>query len=99
MKLKKRKPETAFRLGDRDIPFSTEDTVLEALLHEGIQMDYSCGGMGSCSTCRVIVDSNLNELPKRTIPEQEIAQDRGFARNERLSCQLHPYVNLKIRIP
>lgn len=99
MKRKKRKPQNFFLLEDQPVPYVESDTVLEALLHSEIPIDHSCGGMGSCSTCRVVVLSDLTEISDRTIPEQEIAQDRGFDKTERLSCQFRPCPTLKIRIP
>ncbi len=62
-------------------------TVLEALVVENINIDHSCGGMGSCGTCRIFIFSGDQHLQDPTEPEIEIAQDRGFAKNERLSCQ------------
>ena len=55
--------------------------------------------MGSCTTCRVIVESDLANLSPRTELESEIADSRGFTERERLSCQLFPANGLTVRIP
>lgn len=81
-----------------DIPFSKESSTLELLLKNDIKIDHSCGGMGSCGTCRVFVRSNLNDLPKRNEIEQERADDLCFEDDERLTCQLHPFAGLIIEL-
>ncbi len=74
------------------------ETVQEALLRHKIDIGFSCGGVGTCTTCLVKVVSDLNLLPERNELELERAAERGLALNERLSCQIYPHVNLKIEI-
>lgn len=76
-----------FLPGDRIIRASHTLTILEALEEAGIPMESSCGGMGTCGTCRIVVEKGLDKLGPRNEPEREIAVDRGFSENERLSCQ------------
>lgn len=83
---------------EQDIPFSKESSTLELLLKNDIKIDHSCGGMGSCGTCRVFVKSSLNDLPKRNEIEQERADDLCFEDDERLTCQLRPYSGLIIEL-
>ncbi len=66
---------------------SQSSTILDALLDAEIEIDHSCGGMGSCGTCRIFVEKGLEKFAEPDEPEKEIRQDRGFAANERLSCQ------------
>lgn len=61
-------------------------SILDVALHHGLSLDHSCGGNGSCGTCRIIVD-NVNCLPPRNEIEREMAEDRQFDENERLACQ------------
>lgn len=82
-----------------DISLKDETSTLELLLKNDIEIDHSCGGMGSCGTCRVLVKSNLQDLPERNEVEQERASDLSFDENERLTCQLCPYAGLVIEIP
>lgn len=84
---------------DLDLPFTEESSLLELLLKNDIDIDHSCGGMGSCGTCRIIVQSDLETLPERNEIEQERANDLSFEKKERLACQLCPQNNLKIKIP
>lgn len=74
-------------------------TVLEALQNSKIKIDSSCGGMGTCGTCRIFVDQGLDRLGPRTEAENEISQDRAFESNERLSCQCVVQEGLILRKP
>lgn len=84
---------------DLEISFDKESSVLELLLENQIDIDHSCGGMGSCGTCKIIVKSDLNTLPERNEIELERATDLNFVPTERLACQLCPKNGLKILIP
>lgn len=79
--------------------FKNEDSVLEVALKNGIEIPHSCGAMGSCTTCRVLVESSPGALPERNELEQDIADMRGFTDQERLSCQLPPVDGLVLRLP
>lgn len=84
---------------DLSIDCSSGETLLEGLLKNDIPIDHSCDGMGSCGTCRVIVEEGLENLHERNEIEQERADALGFSKRERLSCQMQPSCNLKINIP
>jgi ferredoxin len=84
---------------DKSCVFKNEESVLEVALRNEIDIPHSCGGMGSCTTCRVIVVEHQGPLPKRNELEQDIADMRDFAPEERLSCQLPPLAGLVVRIP
>lgn len=79
--------------------FTREASVLEVALRNGIEIPHSCGAMGSCTTCRVLVESTPTALPPRNELEQDIAEMRGFTDQERLSCQLPPVDGLVLRLP
>ena len=78
---------------------TAQTSLLEALNENDIEIHQSCGGMGSCGTCRVLIKHNPNPLPPRNSIEQEMADDRGFSDDERLSCQLAIKSDLTIEIP
>lgn len=75
------------------------ETVLQACLREKINLDHSCGGNGTCGTCRIMVVEGLSNLEARTEIESEMAQDRGLPPEERLACQAVIREAIKIRIP
>ena len=74
-------------------------SLLEVMLSNNIAINHSCGGMGSCGTCRVVVKEGVSNLPPRNKIESEMAKDRGFAIHERLSCQLLRAKDLIVEIP
>lgn len=91
--------KTSFQIDDRVIEAAPEENVLEACLRVGHPVEHSCGGMGSCGTCRVFVMAGLQALDARNEVEAEMAADRGFNADERLSCQTIPVDGLKLKTP
>ncbi len=83
------KNKLSFRILPEDIEVqaSQKQTILDALLSAHIDINHSCGGMGSCGTCRVYVVKGLELLGPSNEVEKEIAEDRKFSVEERLSCQ------------
>jgi len=79
--------------------FDNENTLLDVLLKNKIPVDHSCDGNGTCGTCRIFVKSNLCDLHDRNEIEKERALDLNLKPDQRLSSQLPPIHNLKIRIP
>ena len=75
------------------------ESILEAVLNGKIPLNHSCGGFGTCGTCRIIVEKGQENLAPRNEIEAEMARDRGFGPNERLACQTSVCVNLIIQIP
>tara|TARA_Y100000780_G_scaffold158924_1_gene143853 strand:- start:938 stop:1261 length:324 start_codon:yes stop_codon:yes gene_type:complete len=74
-------------------------SVLENLKANKIPINNSCEGMGTCTTCRVFVHSDLSLLKGPNEVEAEAIAGRNFAQNERLSCQLEFEGSLEIEIP
>ncbi len=75
-----------------------DDNLLELLLNNKIDVFNSCGGNGTCGTCRVIIEENLEKLPPRNEIELEFAEMRGFEKNERLCCQIKPLDGLVVKL-
>lgn len=84
---------------ETEIEGDPSQSVLDILVENDIEISSSCGGMGSCGTCRVLVHEGLNNLAPRNNEESERANDLEFADHERLSCQIQPCDGLKIQIP
>ena len=53
-----------------------------------VDMPHSCGGMGSCGTCRVRLKVERGPVPELGDVEKEIALEKGYSVDERLSCQI-----------
>lgn len=93
-------PQVTFLPAEFVVEVSQRDAnLLESALRAGFELDHSCGGNGTCGTCRVIVESGLEFLPERNEIEKEMAEDRQFEVRERLSCQIKPGQNLVVRVP
>ncbi|MBC7370905.1 MAG: (2Fe-2S)-binding protein [Bdellovibrionaceae bacterium] len=88
-----------FLPSDKIVDASQDETLLDAGLRAGIDIPTSCGGSGTCGTCRVFIMNGLELLPPRNEIEIDFAEDRDFAPNERLSCQNYPVAGLVIEVP
>lgn len=92
----------AFKYGPLDLVFQPKDiesSVLQTLIDYDFKIDHACGGMGSCGTCRIFIDHNVELLPLRNPVEAERAKERGFAPNERLACQLMADREFQFHLP
>ncbi|MGE3974074.1 MAG: 2Fe-2S iron-sulfur cluster-binding protein [Bdellovibrionales bacterium] len=83
----------------KSIEFRDGESVLELAIAHKVRLAHSCGGMGSCGTCRVFVRSDLNKLSPRTDIEVEMSKDRQFVENERLACQTKAFDGLIVEVP
>jgi ferredoxin, 2Fe-2S len=72
--------------------------LLEVLLEIPVAIDHSCGGNGTCGTCRVQACSPKG-LSERSEIETEMAADRGMQPDERLACQSYLVDSVRIKIP
>lgn len=84
---------------ERNVYCAQGATLLECLNQNKIEISQVCGGMASCGTCRVYLQGELQNSPLRNELEAEVAQDKHFADNERLACQLEVEGPLAIKIP
>jgi len=95
-----------YSIGMRYIPFNLifktenpEKTALDNLIDHDFDIDHACGGMGSCGTCRIFVEKGNDRLGPRNPTEFEMAQNREFKPNERLSCQISANVDFEFFLP
>ena len=72
------------------IEASIGSNLLEVSKKNNINLEGSCGGEMSCSTCHVyIVSKHINKLQKQTNEEKEIlALTANLKKNSRLACQI-----------
>lgn len=71
----------------RSVQFTAKKNLLELLNANNISISQSCGGNGTCTTCRILVKRNLQSFSDRTEIETERANERNFSDDERLACQ------------
>ena len=79
--------------------FTGFPSILEVAIANEIPLNHSCGGMGSCTTCRVFITKGAEGLEKPADVELEHALMRGYKSNERLACQTLAIDGLEIKIP
>ena len=84
---------------EKTVYASHGQTILDAILSADLEIDHTCGGMGTCGTCRVFVEQGLETFQEPGEIESEIRNQRGFARNERLCCQNLAAPGLILRKP
>lgn len=109
MKWKKRQKDATGRIefdcaGQRLSVPTTEDerkssSLLDLAISHDVPVHHSCGGMGSCGTCRVVILAGAELLPPRTELEAEMAKERNFSPQERLACQLPVLDGLLVGVP
>lgn len=88
-----------FQFNGQIVVASQASTVLDSLLAAKIEIDHSCGGSGSCGTCRAILLPSSAPASPRSELEAEMAEIRGFEGKERLCCQLEATPNLVLQSP
>lgn len=87
----------SFRINGQIVGARPGETVLEACVRNKIDLSHSCGGFGTCGTCRVVVVQGLEKLSARNEIEAEMAADRTFEDRERLACQTIPFDGLELK--
>lgn len=65
----------------------TDQSLLEIARKAGIPHVAACGGKARCSTCRLVVVDNLENVAPRNKAEAHLAGRKGFGDNIRLACQ------------
>ncbi|MBL1218818.1 MAG: 2Fe-2S ferredoxin [Planctomycetes bacterium] len=73
-----------------DVAAAVGESLLEAALDNGINIEHSCGGVCACSTCHVFVEEGMNLISEAEEDEEDRVEEApGLQRNSRLSCQCH----------
>ena len=83
------------------IEAQTGETVLDAALRNGIDIEHACEKSCACTTCHVIVREGFNSLEAAEELEEDLLDKAwGLEPNSRLSCQaLVGQTPLVIEIP
>jgi ferredoxin, 2Fe-2S len=80
------------------IQFRDKQNLLELLNANKVGISQSCGGFGTCTTCRIFIQKNLAAFDKRSELETERAVERNFSDVERLACQCEISDSAEIKI-
>ncbi len=82
---------------DKSIKTDSKTTILESSLKAGNKHIHACGGVGKCSTCRVLITDGIEKLNSRNKAEQKMADFKGFTDDVRLACQCSGNGDIKLR--
>ena len=99
MKKNKQSKSIRFIGVQKTCDFTGFPSILEVALAHDVGLNHSCGGMGSCTTCRIFVTKGSEKLSPPEDVEAEHAHLRGYKANERLACQTLAVDGLEIEIP
>ena len=80
-----------------EVKISKGTSILEASRENSIGHISMCGGRGRCSTCRIRILSDHDDLPERNGVEEQVAKRLNLDSNVRLACQLRPISNITVR--
>ena len=73
---------------NKEVSLKVGQSVLDAALAQGMDLDHACGGVCACSTCHIKVERGaecFNEASEDELDQLDTARD--VALNSRLSCQ------------
>lgn len=66
------------------------ETILDAALRSGIEIEHACEKSCACTTCHVVVRQGFASLDKSNEREDDMLDKAwGLELNSRLSCQAH----------
>ena len=73
---------------EHDLLAAKGESLLEAAMEAGINIEHACGGVCACSTCHVYILQGMDQLAESTEAEEDRVEEApGLQRNSRLSCQ------------
>ena len=75
-------------------------SLLDIALHHGVELEHSCGGVGACSTCHVIVSRGMENLSPPSDEELDrVELAPGNTVNSRLACQAVVHGDVTVTVP
>jgi 2Fe-2S ferredoxin len=78
------------------------ETVLEAAERLGVVLNHECGGVASCSTCRVRITDGSGRAPvlsEMDVDEREVLEREQLDGDYRLACQTRVRGDVTVLIP
>ena len=94
-------PHPEYCPGGKDIEAATGESICEALLENGVEIEHACEMSCACTTCHVVVREGFASLGELDESEEDLL-DRawGLEPTSRLSCQaIMARENVTIEIP
>jgi ferredoxin, 2Fe-2S len=73
---------------ERSFTLAVGQSVLEAAMAQGVDLDHACGGVCACSTCHVRIQRGLDCFSAPSEDElDQLDEARGVGLDSRLGCQ------------
>ncbi len=85
-------------IDSKEYQFEAVVNLLEFLNVQKVGINQSCGGFGTCTTCRVLINQTDLPIHEMNEIENERSAERNFELHERLACQIEIESNLTITI-
>ncbi|MCK5941139.1 MAG: 2Fe-2S iron-sulfur cluster binding domain-containing protein [Planctomycetes bacterium] len=74
--------------GPKELELAVGQSILDAALSQGVDLDHACGGVCACSTCHVKVREGFDCFPEATDDElDQLDEARDVGLDSRLACQ------------
>ena len=74
--------------GDREIALAVGQSILDAALSQGVDLDHACGGVCACSTCHVKIQNARDCFSEASEDEEDqLDEARDVGLESRLGCQ------------
>ena len=72
----------------KELKLTVGQSILQAALGQGVEIDHACGGVCACSTCHVKVKQGFDCFPEATDDElDQLDEARDVGLDSRLACQ------------
>ena len=72
----------------KELTLAVGQSILDAALKQGVELDHACGGVCACSTCHVKVKQGFDCFPEATDDElDQLDEARDVGLDSRLACQ------------
>ena len=85
---KREKLDLTFTDLDKTVEACVGESVLQAALRHGIDVEHACGGFCACSTCHVIIEEGMESTSEAGDDEEDrLDTAEGLTLKSRLSCQ------------
>lgn len=76
-------------LNETSFPIEVTESILEASLRNDVPFCCDCGGMGRCSTCRILIVEGEENLSPINTAETKLREFFQLPANVRLACQTY----------
>jgi 2Fe-2S ferredoxin len=92
-------PKVTFRPIGKSGEVTEGTNLLQAAEQFGYELRHDCGGFANCSTCRVVIESGMENLSEVEFDEENMLDVAVLVSPYRLACQAKVHGNVVVKIP